>query len=85
MYGMTEKNISVVRYTTEDFDKSVSQINLAFSKKRILIDKKCHLIQNDIEAFKFSKSKDDNVRYLTTKDGFVACLRIALLYFGGIV
>ena len=85
MYGMTDKNTSVVRYTIDDFDKSVSQMNLAFSKKKVLIDKCCHLTQNDIESFKFSKSKDDNVRYLTKKDGFVACLRIAMHYFGGIV
>ena len=85
MYGMTDKDISVEKYMIDDFDKSVSQMNLAFAKKRVLLDKACHLVQNDIEAFKFSKSKDDNVKYITTKDGFVACLRVALHYFGGIV
>lgn len=85
MYGMTDKDISVEKYMIDDFDKSVSQINLAFAKKRVLLDKACHLVQNDIEAFKFSKSKDDNVKYITKKDGFVACLRVALHYFGGIV
>lgn len=85
MYGMTDKDISVEKYTIDDFDKSVSQMNLAFAKKRVLLDKACHLVQNDIEAFKFSKSKDDNVKYITKKDGFVACLRVALHYFGGIV
>ena len=85
MYGMTDKDISVEKYMIDDFDKSVSQMNLAFAKKRVLLDKACHLVQNDIEAFKFSKSKDDNVKYTTKKDGFVACLRVALHYFGGIV
>lgn len=85
MYGINDKSISIEKYTIEDFDKSVSQMNLAFAKKRVLIDSKCHLTQNDIESFKFSKSKDDNVRYITKKDGFVACLRVALHYFGGIV
>lgn len=85
MYGMTDKDISVEKYMIDDFDKSVSQINLAFAKKRVLLDKACHLVQNDIEAFKFSKSKDDNVKYITKKDGFVACLRVALHYFGGVV
>lgn len=85
MYGMTDKDISVEKYTIDDFDKSVSQMNLAFAKKRVLLDKTCHLVQNDIESFKFSKSKDDNVKYITKKDGFVACLRVALHYFGGIV
>lgn len=85
MYGMIDKDISVEKYTIDDFDKSVSQMNLAFAKKRVLLDKTCHLVQNDIESFKFSKSKDDNVKYITKKDGFVACLRVALHYFGGIV
>lgn len=85
MYGMTDKDISVEKYMIDDFDKSVSQMNLAFAKKRVLLDKACHLVQNDIESFKFSKSKDDNVKYITKKDGFVACLRVALHYFGGIV
>lgn len=84
MYGMTDDSISIEKYNIEDFDKSVSQLNLAFAKKHILIDSKCHLTQNDIESFKFSKSKDDNVKYVTKKDGFVACLRVAMHYFGGI-
>lgn len=85
MYGMSDKTISVEKYTIEDFDKSVQKMNLAFANKVVLLDNKCKLTKNDIEAFKFSKSKDDNVRYLTTKDGYVACLRTALHYFGGIV
>lgn len=84
MYGMTDDSISIEKYNIKDFDKSVSQLNLAFAKKHILIDSKCHLTQNDIESFKFSKSKDDNVKYVTKKDGFVACLRVAMHYFGGI-
>lgn len=84
MYGMTDDSVSIEKYNIEDFDKSVSQLNLAFAKKHILIDSKCHLTQNDIESFKFSKSKDDNVKYVTKKDGFVACLRVAMHYFGGI-
>ena len=32
----------------------------------------------------FAKSKDENVRYQTTKDGFIACMRVALKYYGGI-
>ena len=85
VYGMTDKAVSVEKYTLEDFDKSVANMNLAFSKKKVLIDKNCKLTKNDIENFKFSKSKDENVRYATTKDGFVACLRVALHYFGGII
>lgn len=83
--GMISKNISIERYEIEDFDKSVAQTNLAFSKKSILLDNHCVLTKADIENFKFTKSKDDNVKYLTTKDGFVACIRVALHYYGGII
>ena len=85
MTGMYTKHIFVERYEIDDFDKSVAQLNLAFAKKRILICNTCKLTQADINNFKTSKSKDENVRYATTKDGFVACLRIAMRYYGGIV
>lgn len=85
MRGMTAKNVTVERYEADDFDKSVAQANLAFAKKLILIDERCVSTKADIENFKFSKSKDENVRYVTTKDGFVACIRLALKYYGGIV
>ena len=85
MYGIASKDVAIERYIIEDFDKSVTQTNLAFSKKAILIDKDCVLTKNDIENFKFNKSKDETVKYITTKDGFVACLRTALHFYGGIV
>lgn len=84
--GMYQKNITIERYDIEDFDKSVTQTNLAFSKKLILLDKHCNLTKGDIENFKFSKTKDDNnIKYLTEKDGFIACIRTALRYYGGII
>lgn len=83
--GMYDKSVTVERYTIDDFDKSVSQLNLAFSKNKILINRNCGLTKSDIENFKFAKSKDETVKYTTTKDGFVACLRIAMVYYGGIV
>ena len=85
MRGMTTQIASVERYEIEDFDKSVAQINLAFSMKRILIDKGCVQTRSDIESFKYSKTKDETAKYITQKDGFVACLRLALQYYGGIV
>lgn len=85
LQGMYSKQVSIERYEISDFDKSVTQTNLAFSKKQIKLYDNCKLTKADIENFKFSKSKDDNVRYVTTKDGFVACIRIALHYYGGIV
>lgn len=83
--GMYNNNLSIERYEVEDFDKSVAQLNLAFSKKRIMLYNNCVLTKSDIENFKFNKSKNDNVKYITEKDGFCACLRIALKYYGGIV
>lgn len=83
--GMVTKDVTVERYEVEDFDKSIAQTNLAFSKKLVLIDNHCVLTKADIENFKFSKSKDETVKYASTKDGFVACIRLALHYFGGIV
>ena len=85
LQGMYTKSNFVERYEITDFDRSVAQLNLAFSKKRILIYQNCKLTKSDITNFKSSKSKDENVRYATTKDGFVACLRIAMTYYGGIV
>jgi len=83
--GMYENNVTIERYSLEDFDKSVAQTNLAFSKNLILIDRNCVLTKSDIENFKFTKSKNDTVKYTTTKDGFVSCIRTALQYFGGII
>ena len=82
--GMYENGIIVEKYQIEDFDKSVAALNLAFSKKLILLDNDCVLTKSDIENFKFSKSKNENVKYTTTKDGFVSCLRMAMQYYGNI-
>lgn len=83
MQGMYANKTNVERYTT-DFDQSVTQLNLAFSKKLVLIDERCVLTRADIESCKFAKSKDDTMKYSSMKDGFVACIRVALKYFGGI-
>lgn len=85
LQGMYRESSYVERYEIEDFDRSVAQLNLAFSKGRVRLFDKCVLTKSDIENFKFSKSKDDNVKYATSKDGFVACLRVAMMYYGGIV
>ena len=83
--GMVGKSTVVERYEIDDFDKSVAQMNLAFSKKRALVYSNCVLTRTDIENFKFTKNKDDTVKYTSEKDGFVACMRVALKYYGGIV
>ena len=85
LQGMYSKKAYVERYEIDDFDKSVSQLSLAMTKKHILIHDSCVLTKVDIESFKFSKSKDETVKYATIKDGFVACLRTAMKYYGSIV
>lgn len=80
--GMYNNGVTVERYEIDDFDKSVAQLNLAMSNKSVLVDNHCTLTKADIENFKFSKSKDETVKYRTTKDGFVACMRIAIKYYG---
>ena len=85
LQGMYANLVNVEKYDIDDFDKSVTILNYAFSKNLILLDEKCVLTKSDIESFKFAKSKDDTVKYTTTKDGFCACLRVAMKYFGGIV
>ena len=83
--GMYTKDNFVERYTIEDFDKSVSQLNLALSKKKIFLSENCKYTKSDIINFKFSKSKDETAKYLTTKDGFVACIRVAMYYYGDVI
>lgn len=83
LYGMFQNGISIEKYSPFDFDKSVADLNLAFSKRQILIQEDCKLLQADIENFKFDKSTDENVlKYKTQKDGFVACIRAAMKFFG---
>lgn len=82
LQGMYAKKQYIERYELDDFDKSVVRLNLAFSKKQVLLNKDCNLTKADIENFKFSKSKTENVKYATQKDGFVACIRVAMKYFG---
>ena len=86
LYGKFSKGVSIERYEVQDFDKSVSDLNMAFANRRVLIEENCKLLRGDIENFKFEKSKDDNqMKYRTQKDGFVACIRIAMHFYGGIV
>ena len=83
LYGMFQNGVSIEKYSPFDFDKSVADLNLAFSKRQILIHEDCKLLQADIENFKFDKSTDENVlKYKTQKDGFVACIRAAMKFFG---
>lgn len=85
LFGMYEDNISFDHPVLDDFDKSVAGLNLAFSNKLILLNKKCIHTKNDIEMFKFSSNqKDETVKYRTQKDGFVANLRAAMKINGSL-
>jgi hypothetical protein len=75
------KGIAVERYEIEDYDKSVNQLSLAFSKKKLKIVSSCVRTRADIEMVKYNKSKTEEIKYASEKDGFVACLRTALIYY----
>ena len=86
LYNISGKDVTIIRYTPDDFDQSVAKLNLALSKRLVLLSDECKGIIGDIENFKYSKSDNINdVKYKTKKDGYVACLRTALNYYGGIV
>ena len=85
MQGMYNDNVIIEKYFISDFDKSVTYLNLAFSKNKILLANRCKLTKSDIENFKFTRTKDETAKYISNKDGFVACLRTAMHYFGGII
>lgn len=85
LYGKNMNGIYVERYEPGDFDKEVTQLNMGLAKKRILIDYRCHQVKSDLENFKFAKSKDENVKYTTEKDGFISCIRMASKYFSIII
>lgn len=83
LIGIFKKSVIVERYEEDDFDRSVARLSLLLSNKQFLLDYNCASCKADIELFKYSKSKDENnIKYVTEKDGFVACMRIALKYYG---
>lgn len=80
--GIYTDDVICERYSPGDFDLSVVQLNLALSNKKVLLDNSCKLTKTDIESFKYDVGNTG--KYRTTRDGFVACLRIAIIYYGGI-
>lgn len=85
MQGIYTKDVIIERYEIADFEKSVTDLSLAFSKKKVKVSTNAQRTKSDIEMFKFSKSKDESMKYASQKDGFVACIRTAMKYYGGIV
>ena len=82
MGGFYSDDAYVERYEIDDFDQSVLQLSSAFSKSKVMLNRTCVNTQRDIDLFKYSKSKDESAKFSTQKDGFVANLRVAMLYFG---
>ena len=86
LYGIFRNGISIERYEINDFDKSVSDLNMAFAKRNIMVEENCKGLRADIDNFKFDRSKDDNsVKYRSQKDGYIACVRVAMKFYGGII
>lgn len=85
MQGIYTKEAIIERYEISDFDKSVNDLSLALSKKKVKVSTNAQRTKSDIEMFKFSKSKDESMKYASQKDGLVACIRTALNYYGGIL
>lgn len=85
LVGIYSPKISFEEYVIDDFNKSVVDLNLAFSQKLVLLVNTCKFTKGEIETFKFAKTKNEEVKYVTDKDGFIANIRVAMKYFGGIV
>lgn len=82
LYGLNGEGFAIERYEDQDFAKSVERLNYQFSQGNILLYKSCKQMKIDIESFKYSKSKTEEMEFASIEDGFVACLRIALKYYG---
>ena len=84
--GIFNDQLSIERYTYGiDFDKSVSNLNLGFSRKQVLLDTSCILTKADIDNFKYDKTHADELKFRTHADGFVANIRVAVKFYGNII
>lgn len=80
-YGVYTNGLVIEHYAIDNFELSVNNLNLAFGKKLVLIDKICKALIADIESFKYDKTKDESFKFKTEQDGFVSCLRVAMKYY----
>lgn len=78
------KEVIFERYYDDDFERSVGQLAMLFDNGGIKIDIECKLTKADIDNQKYDKNKDEAGKFRTRKDGFVACIRSAMKYYGGI-
>lgn len=74
--------ISFEQYRIKDFEKSIELLQLAFAKRAVLITKDCINTISDIQTFRYTKQKFDELKYSTTHDGFCKCIRTAIQYYG---
>ena len=80
--GIYTDDIVCERYDVKDFDLSIINLNLALANNKVLIDKLCKLTRSDLESFKYDNNNNGKDR--SNRDGFVACIRTAMIYYGGI-
>lgn len=80
-YGGYNNGMTIEHYGIDNFELSVNNLNLAFGKKQILVDKSCKILMSDIDAFKYDKSKEEQFVFKTQQDGFVSCIRVAMKYY----
>lgn len=73
---------AIERYGAGEFEKSVNELNLAIANNKVLLDNHCKLTKGDLENFKYDERTPG--KFKTDRDGFVACLRTAMTYYGGI-
>lgn len=73
-------DLIVEKYNIYDFEASVNELNLALANQKVLLDTHCRLTKGDLENFKYDKK--DTRKFRTDRDGFVACLRTAITYYG---
>lgn len=79
------KDIMIDRYSLPDFHKSTMSTEVLFSRNRVLINKECKRTIADIENFKWLTNKDEEVKYITEKDGFIKNIRTAIKYYGVLI
>ena len=77
-----ENNINIESYVPDDYQQSVVELNHAFGTNQVFINKQCKLTLADIENVKYDEKDKGKIK--TIKDGFVACIRAAINYYGGL-
>lgn len=80
--NLINKQVYFERYLINDFHASTTNLDILFSKKTVKVLTTCKRTIADIENFKWLINKDNEVKYITEKDGFIKNIRTAVKYFG---